>query len=82
MTYGIRTGSILGENIAAHESTKSMNRWIAKAKMLCWKCQKDVPRNMGTISFMIKNETGHRITHMNAPKKFICFACKPKEKTA
>lgn len=81
MTYGTRTGSILGENIAAHETTKSLHRWMSKRKMLCWKCQKDVPRNLGAISFLIKNETGRRITHLNAPKKFICFECKPAETT-
>ena len=82
MTYGFRTGSILGENVAAHSATTSMNRWMSKRKMLCWKCQKDVPRNMGALTFMIKNETGKKITSFTAPKKFICFACKPQEKTA
>lgn len=81
MTYGIRTGSILGENIAANSATKSMNQWMSRQKLLCWKCQKDVPRNMGAISFMIKPD-GSRINVGNAPKKFICFACKPQEKTA
>ena len=80
MAYGIRTGSILGENLAANSANSATNRWMSNRKMLCWKCQKDVPRNMGAISFLIKNKTGHRITHMTAPKKFICFACKPQEK--
>ena len=79
MTYGIRRGSILGENLAANSANSATNRWMSKRKMICWKCQKDVPTNLGKFSFMVK-PSGSRITVGTSLKKFICFACKPQEK--
>ena len=79
MTYGIRRGSILGENLAANSANSATNRWMSKRKSLCWVCQKDVPVNLGTTSFAGKR-IGRLITSNDSLKKFVCFECKPQEK--
>jgi hypothetical protein len=55
---------------------REFNHFVSRRKMMCWVCQKDVPRNMGRESFMIK-KTGDLLHSGNWPKKFICFSCKP-----
>lgn len=50
--------------------------FLSSRKKLCWKCQKDVPMNLGRSSFIAKNRVGG-ITSENRPQRFICFACRP-----
>ena len=76
MKYGYRTGSILGENVNANNATKDFNKWKSRRMVMCWSCQKDKYQNEGVFSFMIKRTTG-KLTSGTAPKKFVCFACKP-----
>jgi len=78
MTYGIRRGSVLMENIAANRPNAAMNQWMSRRKMICWKCQKDVPTNLGKFSFIVK-PSGSRMTAGTSPRKFICFGCRPQE---
>ena len=51
-----------------------------RRSVMCWVCQKDVPSNEGKASFMLP-KVGQKLTVGSAPRKFICFKCKPKETT-
>lgn len=59
---------------------REYNAFVSRNKQLCWVCQKDVPRSEGCSSFMIP-KVGGNLTSGNAPRKFICFKCKPRETT-
>lgn len=79
MTYGIRTGSIIQENNIAYSAQRDNSRWITNRTMLCWGCQKEVPRKLGRVSYAGgKTSGGSRgdITANNV-RRFICFTCKP-----
>ncbi len=76
MTYGIRTGSILRENIQAVSSQKAMNAWMSKRKRLCWSCQKDIPSNMGVSSLVGGRSDGTAASiFKNSARRWLCFEC-------
>lgn len=78
MKYGTRTGSIVGENLAAHSAQRDTNQWISRRRSLCWVCQKDKPTREGRTSMLIA-KTGKLLTSENNMRKFVCFACKPEK---
>ena len=79
MKYGTRTGSIIGENISAHNPESEKNLNIMRRKVMCWVCQKEKRSFEGKTSFLIRPH-GERLSDTNNLRKFVCFACKPEKK--
>lgn len=76
MKYGTRTGSIVGENLAATSAHRDTMQWISRRLSLCWVCQKEKPARQGKTSALIP-KVGKLFNGSNSMKKFVCFECKP-----
>jgi hypothetical protein len=62
---GVR--SVLAENNKALSAKQTHEKWISKRPKLCWKCQKDKPREGGLMRLM--DGFGGKL------QKFICKDC-------
>jgi hypothetical protein len=59
--------SVMGSNNFAVSPQQNFTRWINKRGFMCWKCQKDKPRQGGSEKMMGKGIEGIR--------RFICKDC-------
>ena len=74
-----RVFSPVQEALEADAVEKGMHRWMSKRKLVCWKCQNTLPRNMGKESLPFLKGGSDRLNSGNAIRKFICFKCVPPE---
>lgn len=59
--------SVFAENLMAASAQQAYSKWANRQLKLCWKCQKDKPRQGGKETMMAGFHNGLR--------KFICMDC-------